>query len=342
MKNPVFQQHGKALAEYLGQSRNIVITTHHKPDGDALGSSLALAGVLKKAGHHVEVVSPSEFPAFLNWMKGSEQVIDFIKNPEKAKKVFSNAELICCLDFNDPKRVEGMNDILMNAPGHRLLIDHHLDPKDFCKYVFSDPKTPSTCELVYQLLEVLNLEDKIQKDEAECLYAGIMTDTGSFRFNSVRPLTHQIVARLLEAGARNDFVHEKVYDTFSENRLRFLGHTLLNCMFVLPEYKTVYFRCTQSEMDQYGHEPGDLEGIVNYGLSIRGIIVSVLFSERDKLVKISFRSKGDFSVKQIAEKYFDGGGHRNAAGGRSSSALDDTINKFKSILSEYKELSASE
>lgn len=324
------------LKNHIFTSSPVVITTHHKPDGDAMGSSLGLHRVLSRAGISATVLSPSEFPAFLSWMHGSDEVIDYIRNPLKGTSVLNSAGLIFCLDFNDPRRVEKMQGALENAQAPRVLIDHHLDPKiNFFKWAFSNPEIGSTCELIVHLLNHLGLGELIDREAAECFYAGIMTDTGSFRFNSVTPSTHKIVADLLKAGARNDYVHEMIYDTFSEWRLRFLGHMLNKCMEVLPQHHAVIFRATRSDMDQYHHESGDLEGIVNYGLSMSGIQVAALFSERDGLVKISFRSKGDFSVKDIAEAHFDGGGHRNAAGGRSTSGLDEAIGRFKRILPEY-------
>ncbi|CAN5646225.1 bifunctional oligoribonuclease/PAP phosphatase NrnA [soil metagenome] len=325
------------FAGFIKTPKKIVITTHYKPDGDALGSSLGFKLVLESLGHQVKVVSPSEFPSFLSWMKGSKEVIDFIRNPVQAKQAFAEAELVCCLDFNDPKRVEGMADVLMLSPAPKMLLDHHLDPKPFCDFMFSDSGIASTCELVYHLVNALGITDLLNQDAGECLYAGIMTDTGSFRFRSVTPDTHRVVAALMEKGVRNDFVHEKIYDTFSESRLRFLGNSLLNHMVVLKEFNTVYFIASKEDMEKFKHESGDLEGIVNYGLSILGIKMAVLFSERDKMVKISFRSKGDFSVQSFAEKNFEGGGHKNASGGKSYLSLKDTLSKFVALLPEYKD-----
>ncbi len=328
----------RQLQELLQKSKEIVITTHHKPDGDALGSSLGLMHILVRAGHFVNVVVPSEFPAFLDWMSGSDRVIDYYKNPKKAAATFQKADLIFCLDFNDPARVEKMQAEITGLSAPMVMIDHHLDPKaGFCNIQFSYPAVGSTCELLVHLLVALKLDHFLDRDAAECLYAGIMTDTGSFRFNSVTSGTHRVIAKLMDSGARNYMIHEKIYDTNSEWKLRFLGFTLYEKMEVLTAYHTVIISASREDMDRFHHEPGDLEGIVNYGLSIRTMKMAVLFSERDGLVKISFRSKADFSVKNIAEKYFEGGGHRNAAGGRSLLSLNDTIDKFKSILPLYKD-----
>lgn len=330
----------EAVKSLFSSPKKIVITTHYKPDGDALGASLGLQLALKSLGNEVNTISPSEFPAFLNWMHEADTVIDYLKDKNRAESMLMNADLLICLDFNDPGRVEGMSNLLLASPAQKVLIDHHLDPKDFCNYTFSDTSASSTCELIVSILRDMDFAQHIHQSAAEAFYCGIMTDTGSFRFSSVTPKTHETVALLLSKGARNYYVHEQIYDTSSEWRLRFLGHSLLKRMTVLPEYKTVYFSALKEEMEAYHHQPGDTEGLVNYGLSITGMKMAVLFSERDQMIKISFRSKGEFSVKELAEKYFEGGGHKNAAGGRSLLSIDDTINKFVDLLPEYtKELS---
>ncbi len=324
------------LTALLQSPRNIIITTHHKPDGDALGSSLGLMHVLRQCGHRVQVILPSEFPGFLNWMSGSDDAVDFIRESSKGTKAMNDAELLFCLDFNDPARVEALEGVLRKSSATKILIDHHLDPKteDF-NLSISLPSQASTSEIIVHLVCHLGLDGFLHRDAAECLYAGIMTDTGSFRFNSVTSSTHRAVARLMDAGVRNDWVFERIYDHNSENRIRFMGYTLLEKMKVIPEFSTVVMTASQDDMDRFGHAPGDLEGIVNYGLSITGMKLSVFFSQRDGLVKISFRSKGAFSVKEIAEKYFHGGGHRNAAGGRSNADLDSAVQTFIDLLPNY-------
>jgi phosphoesterase RecJ-like protein len=269
-------------------------------------------------------------------MKGSETVVNFQSHPETAQRLFQDADLVFCLDFNEPSRVDRMEETLMNCTCPMVLIDHHLDPKPgFCNPVFSYPSYASTAELIVHLLSAAGVAQHLSRDAAECLYAGIMTDTGGFRFNSVSPGTHAAAAQLLAAGCRNDLIHERIYDGNSADRLRLLGHTLLEKMRVLDRFHTVVFAVTEEEMDRFNHAPGDLEGIVNYGLSIHGIRMSVLFSERDSLVKISFRSKGSFSVKLIAERFFNGGGHRNASGGRSIKSLEEAIQDFIQILPQF-------
>ncbi len=333
---PHFDQNKiESVKSLIFNSKRIVITTHYKPDGDALGSSLGLWAYLKSLNIHADIVLASEFPNFLKWMYGSDETIDFSKTPQEAVELINQADLLFCLDYNDPSRTEGMSDLLVNSAAKKIMIDHHLAPKDFCDYTFSFPSIGSTCELIVHFIEALEGLSLITMDSAACLYAGIMTDTGSFRFSSVTAETHRVVGILLNTGMRNDIVHEAIYDTSSEDRLRFLGHILLNNMFVLNEHKAVYFQCTKEDMKRFKHQSGDLEGIVNYGLSIEGIKMAVLFSERDGIIKISFRSKGDYSVKDLAEKHFEGGGHKNAAGGKSHLSLDETILKFKKILSEF-------
>lgn len=331
-------QDRKSIKDLLSSPKEVVITTHHKPDGDALGSSLGLLHILKALGHRVTVVVPSEFPSFLNWMNGSKEVIDFIRNPKAAKEHLSKAEVVFCLDFNDPSRVEKLQSDLMNVKVPTILIDHHLDPKKgFCDYQFSFPSIGSTAELLVHIMMDFGWDEHLNRDSAECLYTGIMTDTGSFRFNSVTDQTHLVIARLMKEGVRNDRIHELIYDTNSFIRTKFLGYTLSEKMQQIEAYNVIIFTASQSDMDRFNHEPGDLEGIVNFGLSIKKMKVAVLFSERDGLVKISFRSKGKFSVKDIAEKYFEGGGHKNAAGGRSKLNLEDTVKKFVDLLPNYKE-----
>lgn len=334
---PVFSEDKITVFKQLLAGRPpVVLTMHHRPDGDALGSALGLQRVLTGTGHNARVVAPSEFPSFLDWMPGSTEVVDFIRNPEEARSLFSAAGLIICLDFNDPSRVEAMHSTLAEAAAPIVMIDHHLDPKPgFGLIQFSYPSVGSTSELVAHLLPALGLDHGLDRDSAECLYAGIMTDTGGFRFNSVTPATHRIIARLIAAGARNDLIHDFIYDNNSEWRMRFLGYTLQEKMKVFREFSTVVFTASQEDMDRFHHEPGDLEGIVNYGLAIKGIRLAVLFSERDGMVKISFRSKGDFSVKDIAVRHFEGGGHRNAAGGRSRLSLNETVGRFLNLLPEF-------
>jgi len=324
------------IKEFLTVSRRIVITTHHKPDGDAMGSSLALYQYLVGRGHQVTVITPSDYPDFLDWMPGNDNVINFEYHQAKAKQITENAELIFCLDFNTASRVEKFADSILASKALKILIDHHLDPEFFCDYTFSFPTSCATCELVYYFILGIDSPEAITRPVAECLYTGIMTDTGSFRFASMTADTHMVVAALMRAGASNFSIHENIYDNFSLDRTRFLGHCIKEKLVVLPEYKTAYISITKEELKQFNHHSGDTEGIVNFALGIKGIRMAAFFCERDHLIKISFRSKDDFSVKELAKNHFSGGGHRNAAGGRSVDTLDNTITKFLALLPELK------
>jgi bifunctional oligoribonuclease and PAP phosphatase NrnA len=324
-----------AVKELLAKPSRIVITTHHKPDGDALGSSLALKHYLVQKGHTVTVVSPSEFPDFLAWMEGSNEVIDFIKSTRAANDAFAGAAIVFCLDFNDPRRVERMTNLLNSFSGIKILIDHHLDPQPFCNYTFSFPRSCATSELIYHFVVALGDKALLNQSVASCLYAGLITDTGSFRFDSVSADTHRVVAELLATGIHHNKIHDYIYDSYSESRLRFLGFCLKDKLVIHPEYHAAHIAISRVDMDTYKHQSGDLEGIVNFALSIKGIKMAALFSERDGVIKMSFRSKDDFSVKQLAEEHFEGGGHKNAAGGRSNLSLQDTVKKFEELLPLY-------
>jgi phosphoesterase RecJ-like protein len=331
------EEHLSEIKALLSEPKRICIVPHHKPDGDALGASLALYQLLTRLDHKAQVVSPSDFPDFLQWMPGSTEVIDFLKNKNAASEALLNAELIFCLDFNEVSRTEKLKDLLLQSSAKKILIDHHLSPQLFCDFTFSFPEACATCELVYHFIVKTGFKQWINSKVAECLYAGIMTDSGSFRFPSMKADTHRVIAELMEAGALNYRIHENVYDNFSLERTRFLGYCLSTKLVVLPEYRTAYFHVTKEELKRFHHQNGDTEGIVNYGLSIKGIVLSAFFCEKDDIVKISFRSKDLFSVKDLASKHFNGGGHLNAAGGRSTLSLNETVKQFESLLPLYKD-----
>lgn len=331
------------IRNFLQIPRRIVITTHYKPDGDAMGSSLALYQFLAASNHQVTVITPSDYPDFLYWLPGNDSVINFEYHPAKAKQLTENAELIFCLDFNQISRIEKYAEAVSNSKAMKVLIDHHLDPDNFCDIVFSYPDSCATCELIYYFLGAIANSTAISLPVAECLYTGIMTDTGSFRFASMTADTHLVVASLINAGAVNYSIHEKIYDNFSLDRTRFLGHCIKDKLVVLPEFKTAYIVITKEELKEYHHHSGDTEGIVNFALGIKGVVMAAFFCERDHLIKISFRSRENFSVKELSQKHFSGGGHKNAAGGRSVESLENTVSRFISLLPEYKnELNAVE
>jgi phosphoesterase RecJ-like protein len=321
-----------SVKSLLSTPQKIVITTHFKPDGDAMGSSLGLCNYLRKKGHDVKVVTPSDYPEFLWWMEGNKDVINFQSNTSYASELISSAGIIFCLDFNDPSRVENLREGLTASAAIKILIDHHLDSKDFCKYTFSYHTAAATCELIYYFIVAMGDSIYIDRPVAECLYTGIMTDTGSFRFPAMTPDLHRVVASLMESGARHSLIHELVYDNFSESRLRLLGYCLSAKLNVIANYHTAYITLNEQEMNDFNFQTGDSEGIVNYGLGIRDVRLAAFFSEKQGIVKISFRSRADFSVKELAEQHFNGGGHKNAAGGKSLLTLQQTVDKFIALL----------
>ncbi len=320
----------------LREEKKIVITTHQRPDGDAIGSSLGLYNYLIQKNHNVKVIVPGDYPSFLKWMPGNDIVINYEKETEKSNQLISDADLIFCLDFNHMKRIDKMEKPVRDSKAIKILIDHHLDPENAFDHSFSFPDSCATAELIYEFIMSMDDNSLLNKNIAECLYTGIMTDTASFRFAGMKAETHRIIAKLMEAGAVNYKIHEHVYDTNTENRLRMLGHCLKDKLVVISEMNTAYISLTEEELAFYHFESGDTEGIVNYALSINNIMLAAFFSPRHGEVRISFRSKDDFPANELAHKHFEGGGHKNAAGGRSLLSLDETLKKFIDILPEYK------
>ncbi len=328
-----------AVKKLLKQPQKIAITTHRNPDGDAYGSSLALYWYLKKLGHNVSVISPNDSPEFLKWLPGVENIIIFEEDKEKAKKVLSDSKIVFALDYNALHRTgDMMGQFLEQQNFFFIMIDHHQQPDGFAKYLFSDPAKASTCELMYLFIEELGDEDLIDKDIATCLYTGIVTDTGSFKFAATDVETHQITAALFKKGIDHTNIHHQLFDTNSYNRLQLLSTALHNLRW-LPKYRVAYISLSQKELHKYHFQKGDTEGFVNYGLSIDGVVFAAIFIEDQKqgIIKISFRSKGNFSVNEFARLHFNGGGHINAAGGRSEDTLIETIQRFIKILPEYQD-----
>lgn len=326
----------------LAQPRNVVITTHQKPDADAMGSSLALYHFLNQFGHNITVISPTNWANFLNWMPGCKKVLDFETQGAKANEAIAAADWIFCLDFNILSRTKRMEEKLMGAKGEKILIDHHREPQEeVFTYGISDTGKSSTAEMVYDFIINSGHTDKIDKATAECLYAGVMTDTGSFRFNSTSAAVHKMVANLKELGLDHSPVHEELFDNFLENRFRFIGHVLLNRMEVFYEYNTALIVIPQADLIKYDVKTGDTEGLVNYPLSIKGIRLAAVIIDRGEERKSSFRSKGDFDVNSFARKYFNGGGHFNAAGGFNKEPLEEVVQKFKVAIKENAALLSS-
>ena len=327
------------LKELLAEPRKIVITTHHKPDGDAMGSSLGLYNFLVQKGHYVHVITPTDYPMFLHWLPNNPEVIIYTEKREESQKCVAEADLIFCLDFNHLSRINELGDFIRDAAAKKVLIDHHLEPEGFDDFRFWSINACATAQLVYDfIVTVLEEPELISKDVATCLYTGIMTDSGSFRFPNTTASVHHIVADLISRGAENWRIHQLVYDNSSETRLRFLGHCLLNKLEVFHEFNTAIITVNREELIQYQIVTGDTEGVVNYALSINGIRLAALIIERPDMVKLSVRSTGDFPANEICKKYFSGGGHRNAAGGSSKDSLQEVVSQFKLLLPEYKNL----
>lgn len=321
----------------LSKPQKIVIVPHKNPDGDAVGSSLGLSHFLKSLGHKTTVVAPNDYPKFLKWLPGNAAVLNFERENSQSKKALSEATLIFTLDFNHLSRTGQMEAPLSASNAVFIMIDHHQQPDTYAKVTFSDTRMSSTCEMVYDFIDALGGTSKISPEIASCLYTGIMTDTGSFKYPSTTSKTHRIVANLMDSGASHTTIHQKVFDNNSPTRLHLLG-TTLNNLKILKDYATAYTTLSQRELDRYGYKKGDTEGFVNYGLTLEGVKFAVIFIENEEegIIKISFRSVGDFSVNEFARKHFNGGGHTNAAGGRSEQSLQETTTRFENILTDYK------
>jgi len=325
------------IKEKITSASSIVLIPHRSPDGDAIGACLALFHFFEQQGKKALVVTPNDFPAFLKWIPGAKQTYCFEKKAEASKKELINASLIFYLDFNSLNRVGGqMEAFLAPLTNTKVMIDHHEEPQEITSYTYSDSSMSSTCEMVYYFLQKIAPEDTISPEIATCLYTGIMTDTGSFRFPATTSNTHKVIAHLIACGANNERIHSNVYDNKSLHRLQLLGRSL-NSLAVMSEFKTAYICLTREDLNPEKHRKGDTEGIVNYALSLKGVVFAVLFTEdlEQQLIKISFRSKGTFSASSFAKKHFEGGGHENAAGGRSFKDMEQTVTFFRELLPSY-------
>ncbi len=326
----------KKIISLIEKAERIVILSHKNPDGDAMGSSLGLYHFLDSKERDVRVIVPTEYAEFLHWLPGNESVIIYKKEPEVAREFVDKADLIFSLDFNDLKRLGKLGEIVEgNKTASRILIDHHPDPKHFCDVEFSTVYVSSTAELVYHLIQRIDDQAMNNKDIRECLYVGIMTDTGCFSFNSSNPSTFLTVAHLLKSGINKDSIYDRIYNNFSAGRMKLMGYCLDHKMVILPEYHTAYISLSKKEMKEYDFKIGDSEGFVNLPLSIEGIRFSALFIEKSGHTKISFRSNGNFPANKFSSNHFGGGGHLNAAGGESLKSLEDSIKFFVSLLPDY-------
>lgn len=320
----------------LSKSRGpIVLIPHINADGDATGSVFGLWKVLKNKGLEVKVVSPNSYASYYNWMCGHSESVIFTWKKEAVIKILNDASTLICMDFNHPSRAGELEKLIENFKGTKVMIDHHPNPSDCADIVISDTRRSSTAELVFALLCEVGWESNIDKEAAACLYAGIMTDTGSFNYNVSDPETFQTISKLLEYGINQDEIHSAIYDNFSEERMRLLGHCLNNRMKVFPQYHAAYLYLNKDDQKQYNLKKGDSEGFVNYPLSIKDIHFSAFFTENDDHVKVSFRSKGSFPVNQFSEENFNGGGHLNAAGGEIYVSLQQAMDTFEALLPTY-------
>lgn len=326
------------IKQLLATPKNVVIVPHKNPDGDAIGSSLGLFHYLKKLQHYVTVIAPNDYPDFLKWMPEEASIIKYESDRTTADLIIEKADVIFTLDFNSLSRIGDMEQPLTVSKAIKIMIDHHQQPDDYATYMYSDVTMSSTCQMVYHFIEMLDGIKYIDTKVATCLYAGLLTDTGSFRYPTTTSKTHHVAADLIDKGANHSEIYNAIYDTNSYDRLQLLGRALSNLK-VLPEYRTAYITLTQDELNTFNFKKGDTEGFVNYGLSIKDVIFAVIFIEhkQEGIIKVSLRSKGTFSVNEFSRAHFDGGGHDNAAGGKSDLSLSNTVAKFISILPRYKD-----
>jgi bifunctional oligoribonuclease and PAP phosphatase NrnA len=333
LQNPELEK----IIRLLETPRKILITSHMNPDGDAIGSSLAMYGYLKKKGHEVAVMVPDRDPEFLHWMPNHSSLLVFREQEDLCLETIKNAEVIFNLDYNGLGRLSKAEEPVRNSSAVKILIDHHRDPAQDFDFMLSQTQTSSTSELVYDFIDGSGDALLIDTDIAACIYAGIITDTGSFSYSCNYEKTYLITADLYRKGIDGEHIHRLVYDTYSEGRLRLLGYSISEKLVVLHDLHTAYIWLSMEDLDRFNYQVGDTEDVVNYALSVAGINLAALFTERDGVVRVSLRSKGNFSVNDIARKYFNGGGHVNAAGANSYVSLEETVRIFVNMLPEYKE-----
>lgn len=319
------------------ESSDIVLMIHLNPDGDTMGAALALRIVLDKLNKKVDIIAPNRFPSFLSWMHGSEKIIIATENFDLAKSKIKQADLIICLDFNSVTRIGNqLSGLLSDAKAYKVIIDHHLEPCNCFDMYFSKTNTSSTSEILFEIITKSKYKDLFDKEIAENIYVGIITDTGSFSYSCNNESTYNAVSYLMHYNIDGEAIHRMVYDTYSENRMRLLGLCLSERLVVLPEFSASYIFLSKADLSKYNYQTGDSEGVVNYGLSIEKINFTALFTERENKIRISFRSKGSFDVNTFARTHFNGGGHRNASGADSFDTLENTIKRFEDALILYK------
>lgn len=336
----ILQANIDKVETYFERAGKLVIVTHVSPDGDALGSSLGLYHFLSSQGKTVNVIVPNAFPDFLRWMPGAKDIIRYDKYAEFADKLIGEADVICCLDFNALSRIDKMNKVVGEAPGRKVMVDHHLDPEPFCNVTISHPEISSTSELVFRLICRMGCFDDISFEGAECIYTGMMTDTGGFTYNSNSREIYFIISELLSKGIDKDEIYRRVFNTYSEGRLRLMGYVLYEKMQVFAQFRSALIWLTKAEQGQFQYMKGDTEGFVNMPLQIKGICFSVFLREdtEKNMIKVSLRSVGKFPCNKVAAEFFNGGGHLNASGGEFYGTMDEAIELFKRALVKYENL----
>jgi len=327
----------EAVSRLLAVPQKVVLVAHKNPDGDTIGASLAMMHYLRQKGHEVSALVPNDFPGYYHWLPGADELLVFDRNAKAVRTALAEGQLLFCLDFNSLDRTGNMAPDLKKFTGEKIVIDHHPEPSDEFDHYFSVVEASSTGELLFEFIEVLGDKALLGQEEALALYTCIMTDTGSFSYNCNHGRTYQIVAELIDKGVDAARVHEMVYDTYSENRLRLLGFALSSRLLVWHDLHTAVIYLTKDDLKKYHYEVGDTEGLVNYGLSMETINLAVLLTEKDNQIRISFRSKGNFSVNRLARDFFNGGGHKNASGGNTKIGIENTIGKLKDVLQLFKD-----
>ena len=321
------------------KKQQIIITSHRSPDGDSIGSSLALYHYLVKKGHEVNVVIPDVFPNFISWLPGTSDILVYEREEKKINTLVNNADIIFCLDYNDLSRVGNLSKTLGESKAYKAMVDHHLNPSDFCDWMLSDTSSCSTAQLIYDFIENENDLDLIDVSIAENIYCGIVTDSGSFRFPSVQAKTHLIAADLIKRGLSHSSVHERIFDTNTLSRLHLLGFSLNEKLRVLEGVPVAIIDLSTEESERFNMKKGDTEGLVNFALSVEGVQMAAFIREDADRVKMSFRSKGDIPVNEFSNNYFNGGGHKNAAGGAFEGSLIDALEHFeKNVRTFFKDM----
>lgn len=336
----ILQANIDKVETYFERAEKIVIVTHISPDGDAIGSSLGLFHFLNSQGKTTHIIVPNAFPDFLRWMPGAKDIVRYDKYKEFADKLLNEADVICCLDFNALSRIGDMSQSVADAPGRKVMIDHHLDPEPFCRITISHPQISSTSELVFRLICRMGCFDDISFEGAECIYTGMMTDTGGFTYNSNNREIYFIISELLSKGIDKDEIYRKVFNTYSEGRLRLMGYVLYEKMQVFPQFRAALIWLTKNEQNRFHYVKGDTEGFVNIPLQIKGICFSAFLREdtEKNMIKISLRSVGQFPCNKVATEFFNGGGHLNASGGEFYGNMNEAIEVFKQALVKYEDL----